>query len=355
MKKIIILIWLTAIAFTTNAQLNVEIKGNTVMVNSIPATNADYAFPNYIVKDASSFTNVGQYVEVQRENVVKRIYITSVVAFKVDGISAPISYTSIRDSLKNHTAISSVGSSTGATTSDLQKTTDSVAALILIARKSYLNDSLQAAKNIKQNDTTIVRLDTTNARLLTLVNKAILSDSIVLRKTLDSIHKVIDTLIGIRKVIEKVRIIDSVKLSYAVELKDSLIITNNLLRDKALLSEINEKLDLLNQQVTQLDILAELGFINSNQLTQTDLLELINNKIIASVLTPGTVSSSAAGTISAGARFISFANVGSANGVVNGVPLFAGETWTFPIVLSATYPAISFNATGTIFHIISIQ
>jgi hypothetical protein len=59
--------------------------------------------------------------------------------------------------------------------------------------------------------------------------------------------------------------------------------------------------------------------------------------------------------ISAGARSTSIANVGAANGTVQGVTLKPGETISFDAgALNNTLTAINYNATGTEFLIIAV-
>jgi hypothetical protein len=62
-----------------------------------------------------------------------------------------------------------------------------------------------------------------------------------------------------------------------------------------------------------------------------------------------------ASTTSAGLYSLSIANVGAANGTVQGVTLKPGETISFdPGALNNTLQAVSYNATGTEFLIIAV-
>jgi hypothetical protein len=69
-----------------------------------------------------------------------------------------------------------------------------------------------------------------------------------------------------------------------------------------------------------------------------------------SISRPTTASSTSAGLYS-----LSIANVGAANGTVQGVTLKPGETISFdPGPLNNTLQAVSYNATGTEFLIIAV-
>ena len=60
-------------------------------------------------------------------------------------------------------------------------------------------------------------------------------------------------------------------------------------------------------------------------------------------------------TTSAGLNSLSIANVGTANGTVNGITLKPGETISFDAgALNNTLPAVGYNATGTEFLIIAV-
>ena len=62
-----------------------------------------------------------------------------------------------------------------------------------------------------------------------------------------------------------------------------------------------------------------------------------------------------ASTTSAGLYSLSIANVGTANGTVNGITLKPGETISFDAgALNNTLPAVGYNATGTEFLIIAV-
>jgi hypothetical protein len=62
-----------------------------------------------------------------------------------------------------------------------------------------------------------------------------------------------------------------------------------------------------------------------------------------------------AGTTSATLNSLSIANVGTANGTVQGVTLKPGETVSFDAgVLNNTLPVFNYNATGTEFLIIAV-
>lgn len=68
------------------------------------------------------------------------------------------------------------------------------------------------------------------------------------------------------------------------------------------------------------------------------------------------ITTAISGTIAAGARFISVANIGTANATFNGEVFTAGEESTYPIILNTTYPAINYiGAVGAILKIIIIR
>ena len=83
---------------------------------------------------------------------------------------------------------------------------------------------------------------------------------------------------------------------------------------------------------------------------QEELLVKVNSYGLGRTLTPTIVRSTTSGTIPANVGF-SVANVGAANGTVNGVTLKTGETINFDPG-SESIGATTFNATGTEFLII---
>jgi hypothetical protein len=83
---------------------------------------------------------------------------------------------------------------------------------------------------------------------------------------------------------------------------------------------------------------------------QEELLVKVNSYGSGRTLTPTIVRSTTSGTIPANIGF-SVANVGSANGTINGVILKTGETINFDPG-SENISTTTFNATGTEFLII---
>lgn len=68
------------------------------------------------------------------------------------------------------------------------------------------------------------------------------------------------------------------------------------------------------------------------------------------------ITTAVSGTIASGARFISVANIDTANATFNGEVFVAGEESTYPIILNTTYPAINYvGAVGAILKIIIIR
>lgn len=100
----------------------------------------------------------------------------------------------------------------------------------------------------------------------------------------------------------------------------------------------------------------------------TSALQTAGNVILATIATNTTpvistnvvqelrITTATSGTIASGARFISVANIGTANANFNGEVFVAGEESTYPIILNTTYPAISYiGAVGAILKIIIIR
>lgn len=81
----------------------------------------------------------------------------------------------------------------------------------------------------------------------------------------------------------------------------------------------------------------------------------IDTNTASVVRTPTMIRASAAGTVTAGKRSVSFRNAGSANALVLGANLLPGETVNFDAgSLKDTLGAINYNATGTDLLIITI-
>jgi hypothetical protein len=92
------------------------------------------------------------------------------------------------------------------------------------------------------------------------------------------------------------------------------------------------------------------------QTTGNNSLASIDSKLVASTQrTVGILSTSTSGTITAGARQFSIANIGNATGTVGGVNLLAGEvnSWTAPA--GDTLSSLAYNATGTTFKITEVR
>lgn len=100
----------------------------------------------------------------------------------------------------------------------------------------------------------------------------------------------------------------------------------------------------------------------------TTTLQTAGNAILATIATNTTpvistnvvqelrITTATSGTIAAGARFISVANIGTANATFNGEVFIAGEESTYPIILNTTYPTINYvGAVGAILKIIIIR
>ena len=84
-------------------------------------------------------------------------------------------------------------------------------------------------------------------------------------------------------------------------------------------------------------------------------LGLVNTKLTAVTVTPALIRTSAAGTITAGKRSVSVANVGAASGTLLGTTLGANETVNIDAgALNNTLGAIAYDATGTEFLIITL-
>lgn len=88
----------------------------------------------------------------------------------------------------------------------------------------------------------------------------------------------------------------------------------------------------------------------------TGLLNDLNNKLTAQARTPNIISATGAGATPANAYSLSIANVGSGDGVINGVTLPSGATVNFDAgALNNTLSQLSYNATGTTFIITYIS
>lgn len=94
---------------------------------------------------------------------------------------------------------------------------------------------------------------------------------------------------------------------------------------------------------------ADLGTIGGVAKAATVVGVLDQIALLGAVVTPSAPSVSSAGTITAGASFVSVANTGSSAGTVLGAPLPAGATITFPSTPGQTYGPIAYDATGTTF------
>jgi hypothetical protein len=71
--------------------------------------------------------------------------------------------------------------------------------------------------------------------------------------------------------------------------------------------------------------------------------------------TPTISVSSSTGTITAGSRSFSIANIGAASGTVGGVALQAGEVNTWVAPANDTLGSLAFDATGTTFKITEVR
>lgn len=72
-------------------------------------------------------------------------------------------------------------------------------------------------------------------------------------------------------------------------------------------------------------------------------------------LTPGFISTTASGTVTAGARTVTIKNVGGAVGTVLTINLPTGESVNFAATGKDTVGAITYNATGTTFLISEVR
>jgi hypothetical protein len=75
---------------------------------------------------------------------------------------------------------------------------------------------------------------------------------------------------------------------------------------------------------------------------------------VSTTVTPTLASVTGAFTIAAGASGFTVANIGSANGILDGVTVAAGTTVEWPVVQGATYTSLSGDATGTTFLIAKV-
>lgn len=96
-------------------------------------------------------------------------------------------------------------------------------------------------------------------------------------------------------------------------------------------------------------------------MTVNDIIIMINNifeaipvvsKVVATssatTLSVQNFTSTATGTITAGARFISVSNTHeTASATINSLTLLAGQTITYPVIAGAVYPAMSYVATSS--------
>lgn len=136
--------------------------------------------------------------------------------------------------------------------------------------------------------------------------------------------------------------------------------------DKRILKKINStSFQILvdakvNTVVNKSDISTILGAsVSSN--TIEEIIIMINNvfeavpvsikstpSASATTLTVQNFVSTATGTITAGARFISVANTHSANNAtINGLSLSPGQSINYPVVGGGIYPAMSYSATNS--------
>lgn len=98
------------------------------------------------------------------------------------------------------------------------------------------------------------------------------------------------------------------------------------------------------------------GATAANQVTGNTSLASIDSKTPASVQRAiAILITSSSGTRTAGAKSVSFANIGSANGSVATVAIIPGEVNTFVAPDKDTLPAITYDATGTSFKIIEVR
>lgn len=85
-------------------------------------------------------------------------------------------------------------------------------------------------------------------------------------------------------------------------------------------------------------------------------LSAINTKIpTPTQRTPGYVSTSTTGTVSAGAKMVSFHNAGFLNATVLGTNLSAGDVLTFQAPDQDTLGAINYSGTGTTLRILEVR
>lgn len=119
---------------------------------------------------------------------------------------------------------------------------------------------------------------------------------------------------------------------------------------------INSYGDKKNNFTWQIKVLEGLQAIANNTdpdccLSTLDVLNDILTIVRGEARTPGILSTTGPGATPVGAYSLSFANVGSAPGVINGMSIPAGVTIKYDGGMNNTLDPMSYNATGTTFLI----
>lgn len=71
-------------------------------------------------------------------------------------------------------------------------------------------------------------------------------------------------------------------------------------------------------------------------------------------LTPGAITAAGAGSVAAGARSVSIANIGAAAGVANGITIPPNVAYNWAAGGDDTLAAIPYNGTGTLLAILTV-
>ena len=88
-------------------------------------------------------------------------------------------------------------------------------------------------------------------------------------------------------------------------------------------------------------VIIDLAMLKDDSTTPPTYYFIHARKSIQRAKTTSRVTS--AGTVTAGAVSVSFANSGSVNASVDGVTMKPGEGWDYPYAGGDTYPAIAYN------------